>query len=135
MIWDHDRNRKLIDGTQAGQNIWQSSSSMKSKFGVQHVMGAMKNWYLEVKQYNPRNIRSFRFDFSVISTNQKEHSDSPRPYHGPQTGHYTAIVWADTDQVGCGQASYVKYGQRSSYVNFLVCNYATAGNVIGPLKF
>ena len=130
MIWDHDRNRKLIDGTEAGQNIWQSSSSMKSKFGVQHVRDAMKSWYFEVKHYNSRNIRSFRFDISVILFNPKEPSD-PRPYHGPQTGHYTAMIWADTDEVGCGQASYVKYGQRLPYVNFLVCNYATAGNVIG----
>ena len=75
MIWDHDRNRKLIDGTEAGQNIWQSSSSMKSKFGVQHVRDAMKSWYFEVKHYNSRNIRSFRFDISVILFNPKEPSD------------------------------------------------------------
>jgi hypothetical protein len=39
-------------------------------------------------------------------------------------GHYTQIIWADTDRVGCGL--------RSSPKNdYLVCRYAQAGNVMG----
>ena len=60
MIWNHDKNLKLMDGTQAGQNLWQSSSTSKRKFSVYHVKDAIKDWYDEVKYYNPRDIRSFR---------------------------------------------------------------------------
>jgi hypothetical protein len=39
-------------------------------------------------------------------------------------GHYTQIVWADTDRVGCGLGS-------SQDDDYLVCRYAHAGNVMG----
>jgi hypothetical protein len=39
-------------------------------------------------------------------------------------GHYTQIVWADTDRVGCGLSS-------SQDDDYLVCRYARAGNVMG----
>jgi hypothetical protein len=39
-------------------------------------------------------------------------------------GHYTQIVWADTDRVGCGVA-------RGGGWDYLVCRYSPAGNIIG----
>ena len=38
--------------------------------------------------------------------------------------HYTQLVWADTNQVGCAL-------ERGQNEDFLVCRYAQAGNVLG----
>ena len=43
-------------------------------------------------------------------------------------GHYTQIVWKDTDRVGCALAQ----GARDE---MLVCRYRTAGNVEGERPF
>jgi hypothetical protein len=42
----------------------------------------------------------------------------------PAVGHYTQIIWRDTERVGCG----IRKGARWDY---LVCRYAPAGNIIG----
>ena len=41
-----------------------------------------------------------------------------------QVGHYTQIVWAATDRVGCGL-------HRARGWDYLVCRYSPAGNIIG----
>jgi len=51
-----------------------------------------------------------------------------RTGHWKDVGHYTQMVWRDTDRVGCAVAA----GQDFDY---LVCRYRTAGNVIGQQPF
>lgn len=46
---------------------------------------------------------------------------------GADVGHYTQIIWADTQQVGCGKA----YCQ-GSWAYQLVCNYGPGGNIKTP---
>lgn len=46
----------------------------------------------------------------------------------PAVGHYTQIVWAATDRVGCGM-------HRGGGWDYLVCRYAPAGNVVGRTVF
>ncbi len=43
-------------------------------------------------------------------------------------GHYTQIVWRDSREVGCAVAT----GRQMDY---LVCRYSNAGNVIGEMPF
>ena len=43
------------------------------------------------------------------------------------TGHYTQMVWAKTDRLGCGYVSY-KSGRFDK--KYLVCNYGETGNFI-----
>ena len=46
----------------------------------------------------------------------------------PPTGHYSQMVWGDTETIGCG---YIRCLDKNNlYVATLVCNYAPAGNVI-----
>merc|ERR1712179_692177 len=86
--------------------------------GVRHIKAAIKAWYLEVVYFDSRGIRSHK----------RTHGQG-----GPlETGHYTTMVWADTEQIGCGQAYYKRNeGRRVPYKTFIVCNYATGGNIIG----
>ena len=46
----------------------------------------------------------------------------------PGTGHYTQVVWADTEELGCGM---VYYQGDSFYETLIVCNYAKGGNFLG----
>jgi hypothetical protein len=47
---------------------------------------------------------------------------------GPGIGHYTAMVWQDTREVGCGFSS-------SGVTDFLVCRYNPQGNAPGQVPF
>ena len=46
-----------------------------------------------------------------------------------QCGHYTQIVWAATEDVGCGTSVCPSLGQ------VWVCNYQPAGNVEGQRPY
>ncbi|OQV13655.1 putative Cysteine-rich venom protein kaouthin-1 [Hypsibius exemplaris] len=52
------------------------------------------------------------------------------------TGHYTQVVWAKTDQVGCGWKSCPAAGSPFGRAwNFYVCNYCTGGNFNNELPY
>ncbi len=44
------------------------------------------------------------------------------------TGHYSQVIWADTNRVGCGFTSYRENGTLET--NLYVCNYGPAGNFV-----
>ena len=63
----------------------------------------------------------------------QEHKD----YKYPQipnslTGHYTQLVWANTEYVGCG---YSVYRQDGFLKKLYVCNYGPAGNYVGEAPY
>ena len=47
-------------------------------------------------------------------------------------GHYTQVVWADTEELGCGM---VYYKGAQYYETLIVCNYAKGGNFQGTFAF
>merc|ERR1712121_329168 len=62
-------------------------------------------------------IESFPNEASAIESYQFDSS----------TGHYTQLVWATTDRVGCGVITYTKEDtERKLYV----CNYGESGNFL-----
>ena len=51
------------------------------------------------------------------------------------TGHYTTLIWADTDEVGCGMVYYRSnclgdYQEDKYFETLVVCDYAMAGNFL-----
>ena len=50
----------------------------------------------------------------------------------PGANHYTLMVWADTEELGCGM---VYYRGDLYYETLLVCNYAKGGNIAGTFAF
>ncbi|XP_066150059.1 CRISP/Allergen/PR-1-like [Euwallacea fornicatus] len=50
------------------------------------------------------------------------------------TGHYTQVVWANTEYVGCG-FTYYETNEIFKYHKLYVCNYGPAGNFIGQLPY
>jgi len=49
-----------------------------------------------------------------------------------KTGHYSAMVWAHTNKVGCGVTTY-NHGGRIG--RLYVCNYGPAGNIPGAAMY
>jgi len=95
------------DHGSAGENIWQGS---RGGFSLTAMVEA---WGSE-KQYFRNGVFDARNTGSAISTTG-QWSD---------VGHYTQIVWKNTQEVGCGLA-------KTSQHEFLVCRYNPPGNILG----
>src|SRR4029078_7359453 len=66
-------------------------------------------------------------EFAQLWADEKAKYDSGQR-SGPGIGHYTAMVWKDTQQIGCGFAS-------SGQMDFLVCRYNPPGNLPGQTPY
>jgi hypothetical protein len=88
-------------GSGQGENLWMGT---RGAYTAEEMVG---DWVAEKKVF-----RAGVFP-NVSTTGDWE-----------DVGHYTQIIWADTDRVGCGI-------QSSAEDDYLVCRYAQAGNVMG----
>jgi len=118
---DHSHH-SYKNGQSMGENLAWSPSSISfftdalyvAVFGLTRYCQGNETqcggWYNESKQYN----------FEAVGD---------CPY---MVGHYTAMVWASTQYVGCGWADNcsVTIG-GSTYQNTVTCNYYPAGNIVG----
>jgi len=105
----HDKSRDKLDGTSVGQNQAYAASTVQMTKQEVLEQFAMQpdGWYDEVAEPGFDGDRVDSFSFSR------------------GTGHYTQVVWADTEEVGCGLV-YYKTGKW--YTSLVICNYARAGN-------
>jgi len=107
--FDHDVHRDKADGTMVGQNLYWAGNSNQNSFDelMQTVTDGVIAWYLEVENpgYNSNDIEPFKAPWDAL--------------------HYTQVVWAETEEVGCGLTYYKENG---SFNQLVVCNYATTGN-------
>merc|ERR1711962_1092659 len=112
---DEERSRTMLDGTGIGQNLYISyNSSETDQDGLDAaVESIVQDWYDEVGLFDGSNINSFAFSQA--------------------TGHYTQLVWADTDKLGCANVYFndTSHPSLPYYKNLVVCNYAIGGNVLG----
>ncbi len=60
-------------------------------------------------------------ELALLWADEKEKYDAGQR-SGPGIGHYTAMVWKNTQEIGCGFAS-------SGQMDFLVCRYSPPGNL------
>merc|ERR1712012_163882 len=63
---------------------WSSSQSEVKDV----VKSRINRWYNEVKDFDPNHISPFVYT------------------RWPKIGHYTQVVWAETEEVGCGISNY-----------------------------
>ena len=114
--FSHDRNRRKLDKTYVGQNAYLGMNSQNENLTT--IMSKMDEpvqaWYDEVvnNAFDPVDINPFKFDYT--------------------TGHYTAVVWAESEELGCGQ---VVYKEGDWFKNIVVCNYAMGGNIVGSAMY
>ena len=96
--WGHSADEDRPD---QGENLWMGTHGA---FTAEEMVG---DWIAEKREF-----RAGVFPDVSATGNWAD------------VGHYTQIVWADTDRVGCGLSS-------SAEDDYLVCRYAHAGNVMG----
>jgi len=105
-VYKHSNNKHLG----IGENLAIESSRGARAFdkkeqAEERALKLVTDWYIEVDMFKPRDIKPFRFTNDI--------------------GHYSQMVWADTEELGCGMI-YVK--ENASLKTYLVCNYSKAGN-------
>ncbi|XP_038065692.1 uncharacterized protein LOC119735827 [Patiria miniata] len=107
-VFEHGFGENISPYESVGQNLWlRPGDPNKPISGVI----ATDDWHDEIKYYY--------YDSGACSD---------------VCGHYTQVVWAETDKIGCGLA-YCGYisGYRDAW-NF-VCNYGPAGNFYGQKPY
>nr|B2MVK7.1 RecName: Full=Venom allergen 5; AltName: Full=Antigen 5; AltName: Full=Cysteine-rich venom protein; Short=CRVP; Flags: Precursor [Rhynchium brunneum]ACC93935.1 venom antigen 5 [Rhynchium brunneum] len=103
---NHDKCRS-VSRFSVGQNL-ASKSTTGNDFPP--VVELIQLWENEVSDFDKNNIKSL--PASGIS----------------KTGHYTQMVWAKSNKLGCGSIKHHKDGWNK---HFLVCNYGPSGNYLG----
>ncbi|KAK7873921.1 hypothetical protein R5R35_012935 [Gryllus longicercus] len=105
--YQHDACRN-VPRFYVGQNLYIKiqwpCSSMDSK---QYWEEAILAWYNEVAQFDKNSVGSLK--------------------GASGTGHYTQVVWANTNRVGCGFSLFQDGNQCKKYY---VCNYGPGGNIL-----
>ncbi|KAG5869712.1 hypothetical protein JTB14_014238 [Gonioctena quinquepunctata] len=107
----HD-GQKDVQRFPVGQNIattWTTKPPTSVYDTEPDFVDAIGKWFNEFKY----------FSFSGIG-------------RGRATGHYTQMIWADTNLVGCG---YAYYYSSKGYTKKYVCNYGPGGNVLGQTPY
>lgn len=104
--FQHDNCRNTVS-EQVGQNIVYRGSTSQ-EFALQETMESLiDDWFDEYKDLPVEFIPS-------------------RPYPNPTfTNHYTQVVWAKTERVGCAR---VHAFEDPFYTVYLYCNYSPRGN-------
>jgi len=117
----HDTARNKLDWTYVGQNAYfKGSSTKKDKSTLMTEVGneATLAWYNEVVSPGFTNTHVNPFVFSA------------------DAGHYTQVVWAETEEVGCGWTYYAEQvGPFLAYKSLTICNYAKGGNAAGQAMY
>ncbi|XP_054257272.1 venom allergen 5-like [Macrosteles quadrilineatus] len=113
----HDKCRNLKDGTEVGQNSGNDTFVLRDGANRTDLFYRMVQlWYDEVSLFDSRFVDKYTFS--------------------NETGHYTQVVWADTDRIGCGYIEQDKTMFFTYVYEFyqpvrMKCNYAVSGNWVG----
>ncbi|XP_043861360.1 peptidase inhibitor 16 [Dromiciops gliroides] len=83
--------------------------------GEMDLQLAVEQWYNEHEHYNLSNATCAE---------------------GQMCGHYTQVVWANSERIGCGSQFCEKLeGVMETNIHILVCNYEPPGNVKGQKPY
>ncbi|XP_026746524.1 venom allergen 5-like [Trichoplusia ni] len=107
-VYEHNPDRTIPSGRfDTNENLfWYSTTDSKY---VIHPKIILDNWFDENKNYTfgPMNSEHFKVQ---------------------NVGHYTQMVWSDTDHLGCA----ISKNSKNKWQKFLVvCNYGPQGNYLG----
>ncbi|XP_043218300.1 uncharacterized protein LOC122379833 [Amphibalanus amphitrite] len=105
-VYRHDcKECRALDRFDVGQNLAVTHGADKGK--QPNWKATIGQWFDEVRAFNHSNIKPFKFSHDF--------------------GHFTQMVWATTQMIGCGYSMYFAGGQWNK---LYVCNYGPMGNVL-----
>lgn len=106
-VFAHDCSQcRKVPRFVVGQNLYIYKQSRKS--ADTNWKRAITDWYDEVELFGKERVKPFRFSKDV--------------------GHYTAMVWSNTNKIGCG---ITEFREGKWFAKLYTCNYGPAGNYIG----
>ncbi|RZF35085.1 hypothetical protein LSTR_LSTR009677 [Laodelphax striatellus] len=114
-VFKHNKDR----GEGVGENLFIKMYGGPHTEREHNFTEAIMSWYDEHVHYKYKTVAQEDFHVRDLRT---------------QTGHYTQVVWANTNKVGCGFASYSKTEEQRDELIY-VCNYAPAGNFLGEYPY
>ncbi|XP_030748194.1 venom allergen 5-like [Sitophilus oryzae] len=109
LLMEHDFCRGSPEYPAAGQNLWQVQFAGEGDCGSKYAE-ATRLWYDEISLLNKDQIKEMASAYQAIQG----------------TGHFTQIIWAETEAIGCAMTQ--KKEEGNTICN-LACNYGPAGNV------
>ncbi|MFT7809165.1 peptidase inhibitor 15 [Arapaima gigas] len=115
-LWDHGPQYLLRF---LGQNLSVRTGRYRS------ILQLVKPWYDEVKDY-------------VFPYPRDCNPRCPLKCYGPMCTHYTQMVWATSNRVGCAIHTCHNmnvWGSVWKRATYLVCNYSPKGNWIGEAPY
>jgi len=102
----HDCSKcRKVSRFNVGQNLHIYKQSIRS--AATNWTRGITDWYNEVDLFDRKWVKPFKFSLAI--------------------GHYSAMLWSNTNKVGCGLTEY-KDGKW--FAKLYTCNYAPAGNFI-----
>merc|ERR1719369_59084 len=107
----HDSNRRMCDGTYAGQNaayVPHKPTMTNDEINAK-ADEYVKMWYDEVGIFNASNIAPFKYQGGY--------------------GHFSQVVWSLSYMVGCGITTIHKPNEYWMYT-IVMCNYGPGGNYV-----
>ncbi|KAM9350008.1 peptidase inhibitor 15-like [Symphorus nematophorus] len=133
MLWDNDL--AYAAEAWAATCLWEHGPAYLLQFygqnlsvrtgGTNSILQLLKPWYDEVNDY-------------VFPYPRFCNPSCPLLCYGPMCTHYTQMVWASSNRVGCAvQTCYNMFvwGVLWREATFLVCNYSPKGNWIGEAPY
>ena len=121
LVWSADLAKDALAWAQhlASINKMDHDMSVRGREGENLFVGTANSFsYSDMVGMWGNEKRSFKYDiFPNCTTNRSE-----------MVGHYTQIVWKNTQSVGCALAS-------NGETDFLVCRYGPPGNIVGEKPY
>jgi uncharacterized protein YkwD len=121
LVWSADLAKDALAWAQhlAAINKMDHDMSARGKEGENLFVGTANSFsYTDMVEMWGNEKRSFKYDIYPNCTTKRSEV----------VGHYTQIVWKNTQSVGCALAS-------NGQTDFLVCRYAAPGNIIGEKPY
>lgn len=121
LVWSDKLAKDALAWAQhlASINKGEHDASIRGQEGENLFWGTADSFsYADMVGMWGNEQRSFKYDvYPNCTTNRSE-----------VVGHYTQIVWKNTQSVGCALAS-------NGQTDFLVCRYSAPGNIIGEKPY
>lgn len=105
-IFAHDCSKcRKVKRFNVGQNLHIYKQSIRS--AATNWTRGINDWYNEVDLFDKKWVKPFKFSLPI--------------------GHYSAMLWSNTNKVGCGLT---EYRDGKWFAKLYTCDYAPAGNFI-----
>lgn len=113
-LFKHDVCRNLPKYTSAGQNLFLQSGTLPiSGANTKLLNTSVYEWYEEIKD------------------TKKAYIDKFQKVEGKMIGHFTQLVWATTEFMGCTRVTYTDPKELKFKFHYhLLCNYSPSGNFL-----